>query len=138
MSYVYFIACYPLHAVKIGFTRGSPRDRMSALQTGSAAPLKLVACFPGSVTDERALHEAFRALHIHREWFRYEGKLKDFACALGMTSERGGFEDCVHMVLKNGIWHHSDGGTEEGYHATGSWKPFARLIASTVDPWDAL
>lgn len=75
-GFIYFIAAEPLEAVKIGFSRYHPASRMSQLQIGSAAPLKLLAFVEGSLKEEAALHQLFASLHIHGEWFRIEGKLQ--------------------------------------------------------------
>ena len=125
---VYFLACPTLGAIKIGFTRQGVSNRLSALQTGCPAPLKVIGRFPGTVDDERRLHAAFRALHIHGEWFRWEGKLVDLACYIGETNDRGVFEDAVHDALASGLWHHTSHLTEAQYCATGSAAPFRDLL----------
>lgn len=76
-GYVYFIACSYATAVKIGYTRSNPFARMAALQTGCPHPLDLMAFFPGTMEDERRLHETFEPLLLHGEWFVFEGKLED-------------------------------------------------------------
>lgn len=135
---VYFIACLPLGAMKIGFTRSGVVNRLSALQTGCPAPLKLYACFPGTMDDERRLHEAFAPLHIQGEWFRFEGKLHHFACYLGETRDRGCFEQALHDVLMQGIWNPSDPLDEDQYLATGNWKPFEDTLWHLFGPWEPI
>jgi hypothetical protein len=125
---VYFIACEPLNAVKIGFTRQGVLNRLSALQTGCPAPLKLYGCFPGTTDDEQKLHAAFKPLHIQGEWFRFEGKLVDLACYIGETRDRGIFEDALHDALMQGFWHPESRFTEDEYLATGDWTPFRDLL----------
>lgn len=74
-GFVYFIQAEPVEAVKIGYSRYHPRERMRALQLGCPTPLKLTAFIEGSMKDEDALHRAFAHLRIHTEWFRLEGEL---------------------------------------------------------------
>ncbi|WP_311271064.1 GIY-YIG nuclease family protein [Sphingobium sp. WCS2017Hpa-17] len=68
-SFVYYIACTETRRVKIGFTSGNVMHRLRALQTGSAAPLVLIACHPGSMADEKRIHEQFDAQRVQGEWF---------------------------------------------------------------------
>ena len=136
MGEVYFIACVPLVAVKIGYTRQGTYNRLAALQTGCPAPLKVYGRFPGTYDDERRLHEAFASLRIHGEWFRLEGKLLDFACYIGETGDRGVFEDALHDVLMQGLWHPSSDWSEDSYLATGSWGPFRKLLTEIHGPLD--
>lgn len=125
---VYFIACEPMGAVKIGFTRQGVQNRQSALQTGCPAMLRLYGCFPGTIEDERKLHAAFKPLHIQGEWFRFEGKLVDMACYISETGDREVFEGALHDVLMQGLWHPSSDLTEDEYLATGDWTPFRDLM----------
>jgi hypothetical protein len=131
---VYFIACLPMRAVKIGYTRQGVLNRLSALQTGCPAPLKLYGYFPGSLDDERRLHEAFGPLRIQGEWFRLEGKLLHLCCYIGSTDDRGIFENALHDVLMQGLWSPQDELNEDEYHATGSWAPFHALLRDIHGP----
>lgn len=138
-GFVYFIACPPLEAVKIGFTASHPRARLAALQTGCPSPLKLLTYVPGTTGDERKLHESFAPLHIQGEWFRFEGKLKDFTYYLTPTPElpsRESFGAALHDVLMQGLWHPDDPVPEEQYLATGDWRPFYQLLWDHFGPWD--
>lgn len=102
-GFIYFVACEPLQAVKIGFTKSHPHVRLRALQTGCPSRLKLLAFVEGSVDEEQQLHQAFRPLHIHGEWFRHEMKLRDFIFYLdapsGEPARRPAFESAVADVL---------------------------------------
>mgnify|MGYP000564849394 FL=1 len=64
--------------VKIGYTSGSPRERMRTLQTGSPSRLELVASFDGGESLEKAFHKAFSPLRLHGEWFLVRDKLRHF------------------------------------------------------------
>lgn len=59
--------------VKIGYTAGDPAVRLTALQTGSPRPLRLLGLMPGSLKDEARLHAEFANLAVSGEWFRDEG-----------------------------------------------------------------
>jgi hypothetical protein len=141
-GFVYFIACEPLGAVKIGFTKQGPISRLAALQTGSPARLKLLTYFPGDLSDEARLHKAFAPLHISGEWFRHECKLEDFVNWVSghgerVQSTREAFENALHDVLmQNGGWVPFHPIKEEVYAATGDWEPFRELIWEVFGPWD--
>jgi hypothetical protein len=139
MSYVYFIACEPMEAVKIGFTKTYPVLRLAALQTGCPARLKLLAYVPASIDEERRLHEAFAPLHIQGEWFRLEGKLQDMIFYFdgnGRQSSRETFENSLHDVLMQGLWHPDSPITQDAYSDTGDWKPFRDLLWTAFGPWE--
>lgn len=91
-GFVYFIAPEAvLHryksdsgcVVKIGFTTGHPRQRLSNLQTGSPLPLSVWAFTPGSEALERAFHETFAGLRSHGEWFLVYDKLYHLMSLMG-------------------------------------------------------
>jgi hypothetical protein len=75
-GFIYFIAAETLGAVKVGFSGNHPSGRLRELQTGSAAPLKLLGFVPGTVEEERGLHKTFAILRIQGEWFRHERTLR--------------------------------------------------------------
>lgn len=101
---IYFIACEPVSAVKIGFTQKTVAARLSALQTGCPAPLRVMATVPGSLAEERLMHLTFAPLHIQGEWFRLDGKLLDLVRSLDAVSTREAFEDMLHDVVLSGVW----------------------------------
>jgi hypothetical protein len=126
--------------VKIGFTRSSPHARLATLQTGSPSPLKLLDYFPGTLDDERRLHEAFKPLHIHLEWFRLECKLQDFIWYLDHEgngpASRDQFEVALHDVLMQGTWYPYGPVSADEYYASGDWEPFRALLWETAGPWE--
>jgi hypothetical protein len=127
-GYIYFIACLPMSACKIGFTSGPARKRLAAMQTGCPAPLKLYATVPGTIAEERLLHQAFRPLHIHGEWFRFEAKLLDIAYYLSGDACRDVFEAALHDVLFEGIRHQNNPAGAEEYARSGDWMPFEHIV----------
>jgi hypothetical protein len=139
-GFVYFIACEPLEAVKIGFTKSSPLSRKASLQTGCPSPLKLLTYVPGTIEDERRLHEAFAALHIHGEWFRHEWKLQDFIFYIdpdgGQQGTREVFENALHDVLMQGHWYPFSPISQDDYNKTGDWEPFRALLWEAFGPWE--
>ena len=72
---VYFILDEKNNAVKIGASWFTEK-RLPAIQAHNPNKLKIIAeIFRG---DEKRLHRRFENLHIHGEWFKYEGELKSF------------------------------------------------------------
>lgn len=63
--------------IKIGCSK-DPWTRCQTLRMGAPFPLTLIAQWPGSHPEERALHKQFAAYHEHGEWFRCEGAFADF------------------------------------------------------------
>lgn len=138
-GFVYFIACEPMSAVKIGYTRCSPYARLSALQTGCPSPLKLLAYVPATIDEEGRLHEAFAPLHIQGEWFRDDLKLRDLIQWLGddVKSPRQAFENALHDVLmQDGGWYPYGPVTQEEYNESGYWEPFRSLLWDCFGPWE--
>ncbi len=58
---IYFIQDEGIGHIKIGYTGGEAGDRVRALQVGSAAGLVVLFTMPGTMAEEKALHERFRA-----------------------------------------------------------------------------
>jgi len=76
-GYIYFLLAEDTGLVKIGFTV-DPGRRIRALQTSSPVKLTLLGKVPGDRWREERFHLVFRDLREHGEWFRLEGKLKEF------------------------------------------------------------
>lgn len=55
--------------VKIGVST-DVAGRFRTLEAESPVKLKLLASGPGTITDERALHEHFKEQRDHNEWFK--------------------------------------------------------------------
>lgn len=87
-SWVYFIQEGTDGPIKIGYTASNPRSRMLTLQTGNAKPLRLLTCAPGTIEDERKLHEKFAKLRMTGEWFQPDPSLLGFVHGVEW-SERG-------------------------------------------------
>lgn len=81
-SFVYFIFCPQVSAIKIGYTKDL-RSRISALQTGNPWRLKILAWMEGGRSQEATLHNFFQCYHAGiGEWFFYEGDLFDYVLAV--------------------------------------------------------
>jgi hypothetical protein len=137
---IYFIECMPLSAMKIGFTRTGARNRLKALQTGCPAPLRLSGCVPGTQEEERKLHEVFRPLHMHGEWFRYDHLLLDWCSVLfagdAPTISREQFEVGLHdIIMQVRFWHPILGDYDE-YCASADWEPFSSVLWDRFGPWE--
>ena len=66
-SFVYLMRS--LSNYKIGVSTDVSK-RLRQLSTASSAPIQLIAVVPGGRQLEQKLHEEFKPLRVHREWFR--------------------------------------------------------------------
>lgn len=138
-GFIYFIACEPMDAVKIGFTASNPMARLANLQTGCPAPLKLLAYVQGSIAEEQRLHSAFWTLRIQGEWFRLDGKLQDFIWYLDSEkaeADRTAFINALHDVLMQGLWYPHGNLSQDEYSETGDWEPFRDVLWNEFGPWN--
>lgn len=62
--------------MKIGHSQNVKR-RLSSLQCGSAAHLKILGYIEGDESTEKALHEMFKHRHDRGEWFHYDKYIKE-------------------------------------------------------------
>lgn len=72
---IYFIASKG--AIKIGHSR-NPQARLQDLQVGSSKPLELLHTMRGGRGTEAILHDKFKHLNIHGEWFQAGPELLSF------------------------------------------------------------
>lgn len=63
--------------VKIGIA-ADPKTRLGTLQVAHHERLELLLVLEGGERRERRLHSRFNEYALAGEWFRYEGKLKDY------------------------------------------------------------
>lgn len=63
---------------KIGFTTGPVQRRRRAIETAADLTLSVVAEVPGTMADERALHERFAGQRIAGEWFAASSELHEW------------------------------------------------------------
>jgi len=75
---IYFIRAKGSGAVKIGFTDGDPRRRLSQLQTGNHEPLELIGTSHGDKADESYIHEVLHKYHLNGEWFEGHADVIDY------------------------------------------------------------
>jgi hypothetical protein len=70
--------------VKIGYS-SSPKDRIPGFLTGSPRKLKVLRLEPvASAQEEFERHQKFNQYQHKREWFRYEGQLKEYIDSLSV------------------------------------------------------
>lgn len=74
-GFVYFLRSG--EQIKIGFSSG-PFSRLQQLKTGVANGINAMGAIEGDMADERQLHNEFRDLHIHGEWFHAKWRLRLF------------------------------------------------------------
>lgn len=83
-SYVYFILCPAVNAVKIGYSTNL-KSRISSLQTGNPERLKLLTWMPGGRKEESILHNFFADYSVGvGEWFNYVGDLRKYIAAVNI------------------------------------------------------
>ena len=74
---VYFIGADDMPFVKIGKTQNLEK-RMAGIQTSIPFDLKVYFTIPGGCKEEKLSHQAFEQYRKRGEWFRIEGKLKEY------------------------------------------------------------
>jgi hypothetical protein len=69
-GHVYVVNCRGIY--KIGYTNGSVRQRVAAIQVTSPSPVRLVCAIPTTtpMVLERIYHERYQAKRIRGEWYR--------------------------------------------------------------------
>lgn len=77
VGFVYFIEAEETGLIKIGHAT-NPNSRMKSIQGMSPVKLRLIGYTPGSIADEKALHERFGIDRSHGEWFRYSRQISDY------------------------------------------------------------
>lgn len=63
--------------IKIGHSK-QVEKRLNVLRMQSGRNITLVAVFPGAQRQEASLHQRFKDYRVQGEWFRNEGRLKEF------------------------------------------------------------
>lgn len=59
-------------AVKIGFTKdANPKNRIRSIQTGNPKKLTLLGFVPGTIQDERRIHNDLKDYRLEGEWFSF-------------------------------------------------------------------
>jgi hypothetical protein len=76
-DYVYFFVNEDYGFCKIGYSK-NPLGRINELQTGCPFSLRILGFIEGDRKIEKKFHKRFWANRTRGEWFRYEGKLKQF------------------------------------------------------------
>lgn len=64
--------------IKIGYTKGDPKDRLASLQSGNARQLTLVSTISGNITKKQTLHQRFHHLKARGEWFQLTEEIEKF------------------------------------------------------------
>lgn len=64
-------------AVKIGYTKSNPMQRLESLQTGNPEKMQMLLILSGSKKDERWLHKQFKDYHARGEWFDFYNVLEE-------------------------------------------------------------
>lgn len=64
--------------LKIGRTQTDPRKRIAGVKTGNPNEVYLILVSEAPRDTEKKLHKLFEDYRHHLEWFRFEGRLRDF------------------------------------------------------------
>ena len=64
--------------IKIGWARSDVAARIAAMQVGCPLRIKLLRTRPGSLRQERRLHEKFASARVHGEWFHATAELQAY------------------------------------------------------------
>lgn len=83
---IYFVACPPANAVKIGHTRklhygtidSNAYSRMASMQSACPFALEMLAVCEGDLAREQELHRRFRHLRLRGEWFLLTEEVREF------------------------------------------------------------
>lgn len=79
-GYVYYALCESKEKIKIGFS-ANPWARIKELD-GDYEGVVLIAMEKGTYATETERHTQFSKFWVEREWFRFEGELKDYVVKL--------------------------------------------------------
>ena len=69
---IYLVNAKNTDLYKIGYTEGSVKGRIKALQTGCPHVLSIVEQCSGSIAHEQHLHQVFEDNRTHGEWFEFD------------------------------------------------------------------
>lgn len=69
-GWIYVLADDAAKQVKIGWTRGDVRARASGVRNASGRDLTINGQRPGTMAEERAIHDRFTDARVRGEWFR--------------------------------------------------------------------
>ena len=102
-NYVYFaITRADREYIKIGKTSCEPRKRLAGIRTGSPNEIYMIAAFSAENDTERKLHHLFKEYRHHLEWFRFDGRVREFSNII-VEDAMYEFVDCwqdrMHDVL---------------------------------------
>jgi hypothetical protein len=86
---IYFVEMEGENAIKIGYSAGSVERRIATLQTGQPRKMLLLGTIPGSMDDERSLHQELKQYRRNGEWFDYTHAMKEIVS---------------HLIEKQGPW----------------------------------
>lgn len=75
---IYFLQGEITRRIKIGFTTRFIHSRMGALQIGSPDKLVFLGAHPGDERTEYELHNRFREVYSHGEWFNESQELAQY------------------------------------------------------------
>jgi hypothetical protein len=84
---IYFLECLPDGPVKIGYSRKLSR-RLLALTATNGSETRFLGAIPGSKSQEQDLHDRFKHVRSHHEWYYCHIDLLQFLVQQGMEPAR--------------------------------------------------
>lgn len=106
-TWIYFIASVDYGSVKIGRAK-NPANALTRLSAHSPVPLQIAAAIRFLPVCETWLHEQFKDLRLHGEWFKASPDLVDMMRAaksggaravLEKLSQTNSRKNCINTVL---------------------------------------
>lgn len=112
--------------IKIGFSE-KPERRFTKVASDAPFPCVLLGFWPGSASDELAIHAAFNAIRVHGEWFVATEALLDFIADHVVPVEKKGAvakgcEPAASLVVKFGSVKELATACGATIHAVGRWR----------------
>ena len=80
-GYIYAIECNA--RIKIGFSE-DPARRLNKIASDAPFPCELLGYWPGTVADELSVHDKFKSVRLHGEWFAATVDLMEFIAAVSV------------------------------------------------------
>jgi hypothetical protein len=75
LTKIYVIRCGDF--IKIGHAL-TPERRLREMRIGCPYPMEMLHVVDGRIALEKELHRAFRLHRLRREWFKIEGRVKEW------------------------------------------------------------
>ena len=99
---IYFIRAEITKKIKIGFTTKSISERMYPMHSISPDSLTFIGGMAGGKVEEKRLHQKFKSLHSHAEWYNESKELLHFINTKCIKSKRA-FDVLCNWIELDGL-----------------------------------